>query len=293
MIKIILRFDDPSATSNHLLESEIIECLGSVEAKATFAVIPFKRPENQHDYTDNSWAKHLVRGQLSGITEIALHGYSHEIRGHLPQGSPTEFAGIAAASQETMIKSGAERLRAIFGENSVTGFIPPWNSYDTNTLLALDNHRFRYISAGAICPEILKSRIINLPRTCQFIDVKEAVVEARRYAKLEPIIIAVMHHYDFIGNGKKPARLSLSQFSELLKWIHTQSDLSFYTLGELSDNQTLQDNMRTLYWRPHIAKLPWRINKYFPKHCLINAPLWRIFLGGIKMAKSYSLHIPV
>jgi len=140
MIKIILRFDDPSATSNHLLESEIIECLGSVEAKATFAVIPFKRPENQHDYTDNSWAKHLVRGHLSGITEIALHGYSHEIRGHLPQGSPTEFAGIAAASQETMIKSGAERLREIFGENSVTGFILKWSTKSGHRVKAVKCH---------------------------------------------------------------------------------------------------------------------------------------------------------
>jgi len=291
MIKIILRFDDPSATSDHLLERQIIECLGSKDAKATFAVIPFKCRENEHDYTDISWAYHLIKGQLSGITEIALHGFSHEKRGYTPQGSPTEFDGIAVDTQEKMIREGVDHLRTIFGKNSISGFVPPWNSYDKDTLQALENQRLRYISAGAIYPGKYKTSVMHLPRTCQFIDIKRAVAEARRYAKLNPKVIAVMHHYDFIENGTKTARLSLSQFSELLTWINAQSDLSFHTLGELADTDTPQANMRHLNWQPYITKLPWRIKKYLPKQCLVDAPLWRIFLAGFNMANSELRHV--
>ena len=291
MIKVILRFDDPSATSNHLLERQIIECLESKNAKATFAVIPFKRQDKEHDYSDTSWANHLVKGQLSGITEIALHGYSHEKRGLTPQDSPTEFSGVDADTQEEMIREGADHLRAIFGKNSISGFIPPWNSYDANTLQALENQRIRYISAGAIYSGKYKTSMMHLPRTCQFIDIKGAVVEARRYAKLEPTVIAVMHHYDFIEDGTKTARLSLSGFSELLAWISAQSDLSFHTLGDLADTDTPQTNIRNVHWQPYIEKLPWRIKKYLPKKCLIDAPLWRIFLAGINMANSELRHV--
>ncbi len=50
MIRIAFRFDDPSPTSDHVVEKQLIAELQCRELCATFAVVPFSvRPEGRID----------------------------------------------------------------------------------------------------------------------------------------------------------------------------------------------------------------------------------------------------
>lgn len=141
-IDVVLRFDDPSPTSDHALEQEILRVLEMHAACATFAVIPYAhgkalRPEQ---------VGHLTEARREGVIEIALHGHSHV--SHRAMGEvPSEFAGAASADQDKKIADGRAVLEQVFGVG-IDGFVPSFNAYDQATIAALERQGFRYLSAG-------------------------------------------------------------------------------------------------------------------------------------------------
>lgn len=73
MIRVTLRLDDPSETSDHALEKAIIQVLARQEMRATFAVIPFKVVAGNLVPFSPERASHLAEAEREGIVARSPH----------------------------------------------------------------------------------------------------------------------------------------------------------------------------------------------------------------------------
>lgn len=269
MIDVAIRFDDPSATSDHALERELVRILAEQEACATFAVIPYaeRLPLRAEQMA------HLIEAQRYGTVEIAQHGYSHESRTG-ESDAPSEFAGVNPAEQARRIAAGKIILGQVF-DVTIGGFVPPFNTFDQATVRTLEQQGFQYLSAGGEhgFPDITHLSLV--PRTCQAYELRGAIQEAQRRTAAAPSIVAVMHHYDFREHGRADARMTLHEFATLLKWIRLQPGVrlvSLKALARLHDART----WRAAAQRGRQAQqLHWRLRPFLPQHCLMTRSLWR------------------
>ncbi|MDP1680584.1 MAG: DUF2334 domain-containing protein [Burkholderiales bacterium] len=268
MINIAIRFDDPSATSNHALEQEIIRLLEHHQISATFAVIPLHegRP------VEKDTAAHLVEAEAAGIIEIAQHGFRHFENESL-NGRPSELAGIDTSTQSNWILDGMDILQQLIG-HKITGLVPPFNSFDDNTLRAAEAAGFEYLSAGFECHPSHPTSLALIPRTCNFCELIPALNEAHAYRFAAPAIVAVLHHYDFIESGHTNARLSLSTFDRLLGQIRQLPKVKFLTLEALAATRSPEAWQAACNRSQVIRRLPWRLQSLLPKHCLPTGWLW-------------------
>jgi predicted deacetylase len=227
MIRVAIRFDDPSATSARALEEDIIAALEQSGLAATFAVVPFSKTPTGLMALDENNAAHLLAAQRRGAIEVALHGHSH--RPHNAPGKPSEFAGLPTEHQSALLGEAIAHLRELFGAGAVRGFVPPWNSYDATTLKALDDLDFDYISAGEWHWRNYAGPLVEVPRTCQFTALECAINEARKYSGFtSPSVIAALHHYDFIVGGADENGLDMQAFIDTLAWLKRQPDVLTY-----------------------------------------------------------------
>jgi peptidoglycan/xylan/chitin deacetylase (PgdA/CDA1 family) len=267
MIRVALRFDDPSATSDHALEAAIFQKLERHGVPITVAAIPYRQRNGDYVALSADHAGHLLQARRAGVIEIALHGYSHEERGGSARGAPSEFAGVPAAEQRRLIEAGRAVLKDAFGCN-IAGFVPPFNTCDAMTVAALHDLGFTYLSAGLDAPR--DPKLAWLPRSCQMVDIQAAVVAARRDAWLGPVVIGVMHHYDFHESGSPQARIDLAGFAERLAWIAAQPDIEVLTLDGLARaccRHTHLSQLRGLH-----RLLPWRLRQRLPVGHLLPVP---------------------
>ncbi|SFL39235.1 Peptidoglycan/xylan/chitin deacetylase, PgdA/CDA1 family [Halogranum rubrum] len=77
--------------------------------------------------------------------EYVLHGYTHNATTTFYGGS--EFGDVAYATQYQQISDGTDILESCTGERSTT-FIPPFDTYDNNTVRALTRQNYTAISGG-------------------------------------------------------------------------------------------------------------------------------------------------
>lgn len=276
MINVSIRFDDPSENSDHALEIRILEIAARHAIPLTVAVVPFRPnasgllPLHQHTIA------HLVTAEKEGRVEIALHGYAHKSRPVAPGAKPTEFIGVNETEQLQLIGDGLRHLHAVFGDNRVRGFVPPWNSYDSTTLAVLEKLRFAYISAGYKHPAKTKSRLPSAPCTCNVSQLKETVTAAQRYTKFNPTVVAVMHHFDFAEHGEPNAKTNLDKLDDELMWIRTQSDVSVRLLGAIAPSFNSNAHFQHLDIKKY---LHWRLQDRIPTQFLLDVPLWRLLLA--------------
>ena len=268
MIDVAIRFDDPSAVSDHALERNLLDLLAKHGLPATFAVIPCASGQ---PVCANS-VPHLVEAARMGTVEIAQHGFDHESRS--PRGTPpSEFTGIALAEQTSRIAAGRAILREVFG-TPVVGFVPPFNTFDEGTCVALATQGFQYLSAGAEHGPAARTNLALVPRTCQITSLRAAINEARRRPGRSVAIIAVIHHYDMKEYGNPMAALSMQDLSALLAWLREQGDVRLNTLADLSrryDVRTWSRAVRRYRW---VRRRHWRIQALFPNHCLMLQPIF-------------------
>ncbi len=274
MIHLVLRFDDPSACSNHALEAAVFDILERKGISITVAAIPcLLENGNLHPLTAAN-AAHMIEALRTGIIEIAQHGYAHERHGMSHGGQPSEFTGQSLEQQRDLIDKGRSVLQGITG-CKINGFVPPWNAIDATTVSILEDLGFDYVSAGADVRDNAV-RLRSLPRTCQMTDVRQVVTLARRYAWMNPVVIAAMHHYDFKESGSSVARISLQDFEATLEWIKQQGDVRVLTLSGLATAQNGASTLGSLF---AVARcVPWRIRRLLPARFLIPLPRLLSFL---------------
>ena len=276
-VRVAFRLDDPSSHSSHELERAIIERLRENRVPATFAVIPFSDQDGSLKELTATQVPHLVEAHAEGLLEIALHGYSHTPYQRLPDNNQTEFAGRPLEEQIDLLVQGKACLEAIFSR--VDGFVPPWNSFDEATLTALSSLNFAYLSGGWDYRPKQIVEFLTLPHTCNLPHLREAIAEARELRRFSPVVVVIMHHYDFQESGSGEAQLDITQLGELLAWISAQDDIALATLGDLAgagDASSHARGIRYHWWREHRH---WRLNRLLPQFVQLNVPAFRFYVG--------------
>mgnify|MGYP002700258740 CR=1 FL=1 len=264
MINIALRFDDPSVSSNHALEKEVIAICYRHGVKINFAVIPYKIIDEKLSPLTPSAAKHLVDAEDKGWIEISQHGHSHQNRS--PAGlSPSEFTSCPLDDQLGFLNAGKNLLNEIFKKKN-RGLVPPWNSFDKNTLVAARKLDFNFVSAGWELPlDYRESETKILPRTAQVSNLMIDVRKYRAYAALSPVIIAVIHHYDFIESNEKNAKFDLRGFEKIIKYISTSNHVRMTSLESIAKNLSSKNTFFAHSTHKFLLNtFNWRLQRYLP-----------------------------
>jgi peptidoglycan/xylan/chitin deacetylase (PgdA/CDA1 family) len=265
MISVCFRFDDPSAISDHELERRVFAIFARQHCPLCVAVIPFARtldgevkPVTRHN------AAHLFDAAEAGLIEIAQHGHTHVCRGSVSIGQQTEFAGISAAEQESLIAEGSNQLASVFGRR-IKGFVPPWNTYDRSTAQVLTRAGFEFVSAGDYVIAA-GGRLAAVPRTCTLHNARDALERAGHFHALAPVVVVLLHANNFFecrpssSGHKQPPFIDLGQLEALLRWIHATPGMRMESLSDVAAAARNGQPLRI----PREMKLPWRIKALVP-----------------------------
>jgi peptidoglycan/xylan/chitin deacetylase (PgdA/CDA1 family) len=156
-VTVVFRFDDYARWSSRT-GAELLALFQKHRIPCTFAVIPqttaageFASAPADSAPIDQETSGKLDDAVREGLLEVALHGYTHADRAALRvsgrDAEQSEFRGLDYSSQLRMLSEGRSTLESLY-HVSVTTFIPPWNSYDENTLRALDSLGFKVVSGS-------------------------------------------------------------------------------------------------------------------------------------------------
>lgn len=294
MITVIFRLDDPSEISDHKLEKKIIELFHRYDAVITFAVIPFHFRNNKHHALTVKSIKHILMAEQSGIVEIAQHGFAHIDNTHNTDNKKSEFVSLPYYDQEEKVIKGKKIIDEIF-QHEIKGFVPPFNSFDENTLKILMLQGFSYVSAGWDAPETQLSNVSIIPRTCSLKDAQQTLKEAKILRKLSPIIVIVLHHDDFEeycnadNSPDHPSFTNLTKLELLLQVITNDLEIEIKTLNKIAKKPG--DYIQAIKNHAWFLKQNWRIRKYLPCTLLLKYPLLilNIYLLKIFLNDKFSL----
>jgi hypothetical protein len=242
-ITVIFRMDDYSSRSATYIERKIINLFAECNVPITFGVIPFMTAGFVQDTSAQEVIplapdKANILGQAikAGIVDAALHGYSHQNTRDRSQGKSTEFAGLDYNSQLLKIREGKNFLEKILAVPVVT-FIPPWSTYDDNTLRSLEKLNFQCLSANLTGYASSVSSLKFLPATCNLHELRGVIELARKITDTQPIICVLFHEYDFreinYEVDNKEDQISFGEFVELVRWVARQKDLKVKSIGQV------------------------------------------------------------
>lgn len=234
-IYIVFRMDDYSALSNKNLELNIIEQFEKRGISFTLGVIPYICQGNQKDPSPQALiplppekGDVLKKKIESGTIHVALHGFSHQTNTPL---DPTEFSGIGYSEQVKRLEKGKELIEKQTGVR-VESFVPPWNRYDQNTLLALEDAGFEILSAGWKGNVSDACGIRFLPATCDFSQISTAIEKAMLSSDAQPLITVLFHEYDFKETGDPRGSISIEDLGQLLDGLSSQDNLKLMSIGQ-------------------------------------------------------------
>jgi len=232
---VLFRYDDYSSHPGTDLDVELTSIFTKRHIPLTVSVIPYISARDCEDPAPQAVipltprkASQLRQASNDGLLDIALHGYSHQNKNTR---NYSEFEGVGYEVQYAKIQAGKRFLERLMGV-PITKFVPPWNTYDSNTLAALDALGFRCISPGPAGPVSHTSSLKYIPETCSLVHLKRTINSAASFPEKQKIINVVFHQFDFIEADRKRGRFRLSQFEELVSWVISQPNISVRTLEQ-------------------------------------------------------------
>jgi len=238
-ITIVFRYDDCSSCSLTNFETKLIDTFKMYDVPCTFGIIPYVASGDVHNFSSqevmplNEEKVHILRTAMdSGIIEPALHGYSHQTVKDCKKNGCTEFSGLSYEKQMKKIVKGKKLLEDELN-TKITIFIPPWNSYDMNTLQCLERIDFNCISADlrGVSEESFHLRF--LPATTTIHELRQAVNSAIQSSDPQPVIVVLFHAYEFFEMGGDRDVFTYQEFSDLLSWITSQKNIHVSSMSEL------------------------------------------------------------
>jgi glycosyltransferase involved in cell wall biosynthesis/predicted deacetylase len=306
-IRVVFRYDDCSARSSLELERGFVDAFAACGAQVTLGVIPavvegsFRDREPQTELSlpaeKIAWLKSAA---AAGHAEIALHGYTHQLSSDKEL---TEFAGCPESQQEAKISAGTAALAELFG-GLVTTFIPPWNSYDAATLAVLEQHGFTCLSASVRGPFSIPTSLDLLPGCCHFDALKNVVRVARILRRANPVVVVVIHDFDFFESGNRDAYMSVADFATRLREVAAMPGVQLLSLrqacagGAAARLPSLLEPHRL--WWTRIQRFSWRYRSlldnqvlwsgtgaraarvWLRQSCVATYCLWHSFVPAIK-----------
>jgi predicted deacetylase len=240
-ITLVFRYDDFSTTSPVDLDRQVLDAFRKRNIAVTFAVIPAIAGR---DALHKETALPLTPGRAA-ILKDALQGYSHQ---SIPGRLQTEFAGVDGPRQEQLLRSGREILESRLGI-TIRTFVPPWNSFDGQTLAALERLGFGTISAGRRYKPAGQPPLRFVPGTCELTDLVKTIEWAREFGDAHTIVVVMLHPYDFKEHDTERGRTTLGELFRLLDWVKDQPDLETRTLDEAGRADTTLTAARCRRWQ--------------------------------------------
>lgn len=228
-LKLVFRYDD-FLLKNDSIDESVIRIFQKHKIPLVIGVIPYDSIENKIFQENFSSLPILKKGVKNNSIEIAQHGFNHQ---KIVNG---EFNGVNQSEQKRRILKGKEMLDSIFQTN-ITTFIPPWNTYDKNTLKVMNEIGLKNLSSALCIGQVWSdSQISYFPTTVEDFITLNSVLE---YNKNRNCVVVVMfHHYTF-GNS-----YSLSQMDTLLSKLKTLEYIDFVTFNQLNIYNVISDTKR-------------------------------------------------
>ena len=207
---LVFRCDDYSIDGGQIEEVEhaLVELFAVQQLPLVFGVIPARLEERQGKIE-------FLRPYLQqGFVEIALHGWDHQAQPALlaTQGIKSELQGRTYADQKTRLSAGKHKLEECFGQ-PVHALIPPWDSYDLNTLQVCRELALTTLSADIYSPqEREQATPVLLPSTLRLHELADLLEEWSRGTQGNRVAIVEFHAYEFYESGHALANFSLAAF---------------------------------------------------------------------------------
>ena len=204
----------------------------------TLSVIPFIGNHTlDEDPSLVDYLKNLKRTHPN-LFEIALHGYDHQILSKFYGGS--EFGGVEYPNQYGRIVLGKKALKNTLDVDPVT-FIPPFGTYDNNTVLALKELGFEAVSGWAQFTKeyynktdpFITEGIFHVPESQSFVmNWKNHTFYTLDFLKTRfdeyygggLIYVQTIHYFTFTSQEK------LDQLKEFIDFMKDHEKLRFMTL---------------------------------------------------------------
>ena len=211
-VDVVVRYDDYMLKPDTIQE-KIVELFNKYNIPIVLGVIPCDEEES-YVIVDGDYLSLLKELNNKGVVEIALHGLTHTLH------NDGEFIGIPLAEQKRMLSKGKKILDSLFSQ--VVTFIPPWNKYDSNTLIALQQLGFKCISSCLTIGQPLENPYLQYyPHTVDnMTDFLKAIKDNKNR---DCIIILMIHQYDFKEEN------SIHELDLLLSDLKQRSYVNFST----------------------------------------------------------------
>jgi peptidoglycan/xylan/chitin deacetylase (PgdA/CDA1 family) len=245
-IKIVFRFDDYQLTSTKFYDS-LFYIFQKNNIPLSLGIIPFDKNGIIHNEMNQEQLADLKLRIKSGEIEIALHGFNHSDN-ELCKGSfltspvKSEFAKLEYNNQFKRINKAKNSIDSLLNIK-VNIFIPPFNSYDDNTLKVLDSLKFAIISSS-MDGSASSDKIRYIPFTINDLNELPKVVKKYKYDKIT--IVVLLHPYSFKEGANYPndfsKRIDFNQLDTLLNWIKKQNYAITTTFSNLDKSENYDKN---------------------------------------------------
>jgi hypothetical protein len=103
------------------------------------------------------------------------------------------------------------------------------------------------------------------------------------FVSFDPVVVAVMHHYDFVESGNPQATTDLNRFGALLQSLSQNSQLQVSTLSVHTNaaSSSLTSRHRQNAWN----RLPWWIQRRLPGQAMFQQTWPRLFIHDLLNSK--------
>lgn len=249
-LKIILRYDDYSRSSNLDVEQALFEATKSLGGSVLVGVIPFPGAKYPTQGTggmplvadlDEKKIGMLQRYASQGVIEIAVHGFSHKNNAAANEPN-SEFTGIPEHTQSLLLSTAKASLEKATGLR-INSFIPPYNQYDNQTLKALESNGYKLLSAGLGGPTLRGGNLTYLPSGPYPQRLKDLVLSALSKSHMDAIVVSTIHPYDIVESGAEMAdfrsgspKISIQTLIDDLRQIKQLNDVRFMSIRELFES---------------------------------------------------------
>ena len=216
----VFRYDDYHGIADLTVQEAVISLFRDKGIPLTVSVIPAR-------LNNNTEAVNLLVSSLGPRFEVALHGWDHydRVDGAVPA-EATEFAGLPVAEQYARITKGISVLQGHLGVAPTT-FVPPFNTYDSDTVEALQKAGIRCLSADIRPRKVEHGDIICVPQTGLLQDIANVKdLDSGLY-------VVVFHEHDFVEAGGHHASLTLEDLDSLLTRLSAEPGTDFSTIASL------------------------------------------------------------
>lgn len=221
MAKYFFRLDDIAPNMNWENFYWLRELFKRHDVRPLLAVIPDNQDPELLKYPGNPDFWGIINELYHNGWIIAQHGYRHLYKtkdgGILNINPRSEFAGLDFQIQNYQVSAGKQILKEKSIDQEI--FVAPSHSFDKNTVQALLQNGFHYISDGIALYPFKKRELIWLPQ----------ILWRPRKFVVGMITITVhpntMSREDLVGlqNFIEKNRNKIGDFSELMRW-HSKSN---------------------------------------------------------------------